>query len=127
MRVLVLGACELRRTRTDISGNAQVLGAEASQAAVYRASAQGIADQLFKGRNACWLAMGPPQVQQRQSTDQACSGGTMGARPPLSRAAMCNHVPRLPTPCACVCASKRVLNLHTRSLPWCGLHSAGAC
>ena len=77
MRVLVLGACELRRTRTDISGNAQVLGAEASQAAVYRASAQGIADQLFKGRNACWLAMGPPQVQQAQPAP-ACWGGNSG-------------------------------------------------
>lgn len=57
------GSGEVRRLRFS-----EVLSAKASQASVYRASAQGLAERLFKGTNACWLAVGPPQGGKTYST-----------------------------------------------------------
>jgi len=62
--VHVDGGCgQVRRLRFS-----EVLSAKASQAAVYRSTAQGIAERLFKGTNACWLAVGSPQSGKTYST-----------------------------------------------------------
>jgi len=45
-----------------------VLNGKATQAAVYRASAQGIAERLFKGCSACWCALGGPQSGKTYAT-----------------------------------------------------------
>ena len=47
---------------------AAVLGTASSQAAVYKASAHGIAGQLLKGCSGCWIACGPPQSGKTYST-----------------------------------------------------------
>jgi len=46
----------------------EVLGCNASQATLYRASALGIGERLLKGASGCWLALGPPQSGKTYAT-----------------------------------------------------------